>query len=595
MVIRLRYEMTLKEPVSLPATAGRSEQGSLKFVPGAMVLGALASQSYPQAQTQGLAWDLFHSGAVSFGDAKPITDQEQAPAIHTPLSIHHPKRSAEETRTYVDFTRKVPAQRLSQAFSDEQGVQFELTGSMVSSQGYMVKGSSSYALKTAIEFKSQRAKEGMLFGHSFLPAQTRLGFTVMIDEQHDQADQLKQFISTHLVGRHLIGKSRSAEFGSVDIKPVQTQANDAWAISEGSLPASWQACLKEHPSKSNQKILSILLLSETSLFDSVSGEVTLVPSPEQFMLDERFTYEPEYSFMRSTKWIPFNGYRKRNDMQRVALRAGSVISFSASEADWSSLSLETLLAAWSMGIGGFTNEGMGRISINHPSLQGDSWIKPKPKKQKQESLDMPALPKGPLMSWLLVQQEQKLYDDLALDIALELMKPDESQYQVHKLVKRSKPSINQWRNLEKTARRFMHKANGRQALFKVLFTGHSGSDAQESRSFGTLIRGKSKDEWKLTSDSLRDRSELFNDKDKHNLPIKQAISARPGNAILAMMDQRFYQAFPNQIERLNQVTKQRMAQESQSTSAEQCNEAMFERLIPLVITHVARMIARQKQ
>ena len=62
-----------------------------------------------------------------------------------------------------------------------------------------------------------------------------------------------------------------------------------------------------------------------------------------------------------------------------------------------------------------------------------------------------------------------------------------------------------------------------------------------------------------------------------------------------MMDQRFYQAFPNQIERLNQVTKQRMAQESQSTSAEQCNEAMFERLIPLVITHVARMIARQKQ
>ena len=101
MAIKLRYEMTLKEPVSLPATAGRSERGSLKFIPGAMILGALASRSYTQAQTQELAWDLFHSGAVSFGDAKPLADQ--APAIHTPLSIHHPKRSSEEQRYYVDF------------------------------------------------------------------------------------------------------------------------------------------------------------------------------------------------------------------------------------------------------------------------------------------------------------------------------------------------------------------------------------------------------------------------------------------------------------------------------------------------------------
>lgn len=592
--MKLRYEMILNDELSLPSTNGRGD-GVINFIPGSMILGAVASSSYQTALEQDLAWDLFHSGVVSFGDALLIDPRSGVPMTRTPLSIHHVKKANIEEDENCDFFNLAHVAPSARLHRDEGDSQLEQTRGMITSTGWFDKPKWSYSLKTSIELKTQKAKEGMLFGHSHLSAGQRFGFTVLIDDSHPRCDELKTLVQEALSEHVRIGKSRSAEFGGVGISEC-TRSVEQWSECEPDENVQ-ELALVQHPERSELRLQSYVLLSETCLIDPRSGEPTLTPHVQHLGLDPtRFTIELEYCFIRSTRWTPFNTYRARQDLERIALVGGSVITVSATQTTWAELDLDGHLRTLARGIGDHTAEGMGRIKSSHVLLSAIEEIKARRQRSLSEAQSKKniqvkqTLPQDELGAWMAKRRETEVYHELALSIALELLKPvgerqTKGAIDLTPLVKGSKglPSRSQWRNVEMEARRYLMKNGGlnllRTNLLEPTKEGIRGSG-------GLLIRGTSKDLWGLEG------------KGDEAVARPSAIDIRkkPGLAIMALLNEQSYEPFVTELSTLRVATERRLSFTGHTKHEQRdVNRFVINFLAPLVLTFVSRVIAARLQ
>ncbi len=598
-MITLRYRATLLDDISLPATPGRGD-----FLPGATLLGAVA-RDYQEAERQGLSWDLFHSGAVSFGDARLLDPHTLSPVIRAPLSLHHPKRAEAERDSeclFVDFAAIPPKDRLS-VWSDRPANerQPELLKAQIGSSGWLMHAHRGYTLKTSIDLDTQRAKEGALFGHAYLRSGQRLGFTVLIDEAHPKASQLKEFVSKALARPVYLGKSRSAEFGGVRLEPL-SEVSAEWLESEPLVSGASQAretflgALKENPENTSERIMSYLLLSETCLFDDLTGQVTLTPSPAHFGLDGRFRLAEDYCFTRTVSWTPFNGYRRRPDVQRVALSAGSVVSFVAPAQAWSALEVGLHLKRIELGVGLFTAEGLGRARAAHPYLKDPHEINHRRRlsskgvRRVNDAQGFPAPPAGLLASWMLRKNQEEAFQEEALSVALDLMRPTKEREEARASTSRKSkdqselclielsqftrnkgnlPTRSQWRNIEFEARTFIHKKDGLKLLKERLIDGASA----------VIVSGKAKERWRLEPLSKR---EAFS---------SDEIKRKAGPAVATLLAERTYREhYQGTLERLCAL----LAQGAVPPNTDLISVAI-DRLAPLVLVHAARLIAAKLQ
>lgn len=592
--MRLRYQLTLKDAVSLPTTAGRGE-GALGFIPGAMILGAVASRGYNEAHRQGLAWDLFHSGVVSFGDATLLDPRTGAPAIRTPLSLHHLKRSNYEESVESKFMNFAKLS-LSDRASREEGAQPEQTRGFITPSGWLDKAAIGYALKTSIEVDTQRASEGMLFGHQYLEAGLRLGFTVLIDDNSEDKEALKEFVSNLLIGDLRFGRSRSAEFGGASVSPI-TDPPQEWLDAEPDADVGSAGARLQHPTDSRRSVIHYLLLSETCLIDEQTGEPTNNVSPSHLGFDPaRFKYEPDYSFVRTTRWTPFNSYRGRPDFERVALTAGSVLTFSALDEDWDQIDFTVHLASIEQGIGDYVAEGMGRIKAAHPFLIRESSITSRrrayPRFKSKEMSQLPPSPNDQIGKWLAERRERELYEERALSIALALL-DRASPLNLRVLIPNQRssgrlPNQTQWRGVEWEARRALFKVGGSKFLRENLLRAPKRAKAEEGKRgdliepAGLLIRGKSKDVWRLEGDETYESG----------APIK----SKPGLAVVALLTPSTYDPYEEEhIQILVNATQRRLQAWGKANDPAKVRELIYDFLMPMVLTHVARAIAARLQ
>ena len=221
------YLITLKQPVIISEkSASVGAHQSLDYIKGSTLLGLLASRLYRSLSSED-AFLLFHSGKVRFNDALPVNTNGDQIAYPVPMSLHSFKaeKYADEDKLIsnkiFDISKVNSNSYLKESLKYKQPVQ--LRGFYITSDGKRVSPVKEHTLKTAIDPLHNRAKESQLFGYEALAAGQSFSFSIHAD--NDVSDEVWEMLCTQVVGKAHLGRSRSAQFGAVEINEATSLRN----------------------------------------------------------------------------------------------------------------------------------------------------------------------------------------------------------------------------------------------------------------------------------------------------------------------------------------------------------------------------------
>ncbi|NBC33495.1 MAG: hypothetical protein GVY13_12535 [Alphaproteobacteria bacterium] len=371
---RVLVRIDLSGELILSTTSATSgAHGTLDYIPGATLLGAVARR-YRDFGAD--AWTVFHSGAVSFGNAYPLfgTEAQARPALPVPFAWHHPKGDPPG-----EDLANASLENRARAEDDEAGaVQLEqMRRGYVSRNGRLVKPETRYRQKTAIDRgRHGRVRDAALFGYASLNAGQSFLAEIRFDPDRVPEPLRRRVIESLTGGPLLIGRSRSAEYGEARAERCTDKA----------LGKAFDA-LTAHGRPHRPTVLAFLLLSDLALEDADTGAPTTVPQAAHFGLPEGWVLDRTHSFARSRRYAPFNGKRRLFDAERQVLEKGSVLVFRA--ADGSPLDAAALAEVGrtvDRGLGLYCAEGLGRVVLepwcladarphfaDRPVPSGSSW------------------------------------------------------------------------------------------------------------------------------------------------------------------------------------------------------------------------------
>ncbi len=371
MITRTLELTLLSDAIFTASSATIGRPASLDRLPGATLLGAAASRCYPELDSLDLAVGVFHLGELCFGDGLPVHPDLGA-ALPVPLSWHELKYG----EGVLDLSQldRPRDQQLSQLRG----------GLVVPDRGCWRRWDLGRraSMRTAIDERGQ-AREGLLYGFEAVPAGTR--YRVALRSKSERA--LDIVTKALCRGSIRVGRSRSAEFGHAEVRALEEEVPGA--------------ALANHPAQPG--FLRFLCVSDLALLDPMTGSPRLGPCAVDLGLPEGWRLDLERSFLRFRRYSPFNGYRRRPDMERQVIEAGSVITFSKDGA--LNVALTALRERLVAGVGEHRSSGLGVVLLEpellaepHPTLARVDEI---------ASASSVAPPKDPLVAWLQVQSDRE--------------------------------------------------------------------------------------------------------------------------------------------------------------------------------------------
>ena len=333
---KLKFKCTLLSDVILnQRAASEGNQSTLDFIPGNNFLGIVAGDIY--ANHSDLALDILHSGNVRFGDAHPACDGIRSSRV--PASYFYPKLGP-KSECYVhheiaDFV-KLKTKQLKQcrgtfvAFKDES---FE-----------EVQVQKTFAIKSAYDYSSRRSRDSQMFGYESLDKGQEFFFEIGISETLDSSkvELIVKILKESLIGKKHIGRSRTAQYGWVEIKE----------------------CGFEEPKSSSQdgKYTTVYADSRLIFFDEY-GMPTFTPTADQLFPKEFDSSGAKIcwdkSQIRIFQYSPWNFKRQARDFDRCGIEKGSVFV----------LENVTQTPDESKYVGEYKNEGFGRVLYNPDFLR----------------------------------------------------------------------------------------------------------------------------------------------------------------------------------------------------------------------------------
>jgi len=355
------YEVTLLSDVAITADAATvGGHTGLDYLPGSLFFGAAVAASLEE----GAPFDpeLFLSGRVRFLDALPMI--EGARSFPMPLCFHKIKGEKWEKRPpYNALGQESPTK--------EQQPQQWRKGYMTADGAVWEDLELTYRMKTAIDRQARRSEEGKLFGYEALPAGMKFCCRVQGDRPED-LDRVDRWIG----GQRLrLGRSRSAEYGAVELKAWQAPGDGA-SLSQA---------------KGDPHQLVLYLLSDLALVRD--GVPTLLPRGEDLGL-EGGTLNLERSFLRQRRYTPWNAFFNGRMAERQVLCKGSVLCFTIPDP----VDPATLQRTLEGGVGCHREEGLGQILVNPP------WVLSPPPLRKGAPLasegGQPKAPRSELVGYL---------------------------------------------------------------------------------------------------------------------------------------------------------------------------------------------------
>lgn len=379
-----QYLLSLRQPVIISEkSASVGAHQGLDYIKGSTLLGLLASRLYSQLSQED-AFLMFHSGKVRFNDALPVDQESLQVAYPVPMCLHSFKAEKYADGQILfsdkifDISQITKDEELKKAAISKQPVQ--LRNFYITMDGQRLSPNKELTLKTAIDPKQNRAKDAQLFGYEALSAHQQFSFSIQADD--DVPDHLIDKLSA-VVGKAQLGRSRSAQFGAVEIKSLESDK-------------------PEVPKNNAQGFLTLWLLSDLQL--QQNGQPTLIPSPEVLGLPKGTKWLAEKSFLRSRRYSMYNAYRRHYDKERQVISRGSILRYEL-PSDFSDY--DSLYQKLSKGIGLQTECGLGQVSINPDILSNThpTW-KQNSKKVVKQTISQAELPQNSTLISVLLRKQQ---------------------------------------------------------------------------------------------------------------------------------------------------------------------------------------------
>ena len=358
----LKFEITFKSPVILQASSNtQGKMSSLDFIPGSAFLGMAASR-YGEFSDP---FKIFHSGAVKFCDASPIKDGKEFFKI--PLSYFHEKLDNGKIYNHhllndSEFEKFTQLKQMRSGYINDKNEQLSLE--------------LDFSQKSAYDKSKRRSKNSQMYGYEAFRAGTKWRFSVKFEPSasEDDINRVKETLerSTRL------GKSKSAEYGAVEIKFIGENTDE----------------IKSFTPPENYTF--VYARSRLALIDENGN-----PSYDvKYILPNLGANNVDYekTQIRISNFTPYNGARATKDYERACINKGSVIALK-------NLSTEQI-AELKNGVGAYLSEGFGEVLINPWFLNGGD-AKDNPIEFQKEAQTERSSKKMPIKSDLAKFLEQK--------------------------------------------------------------------------------------------------------------------------------------------------------------------------------------------
>jgi hypothetical protein len=324
------YKCTLESDIVLNnKMATEGSMTTLDYIPGSNFLGIVASEIYATLSKEN-AYDIFHSGKVSFGDALVSDGKEMSYVI--PFSLFKDKSGKKGTWVHHFLDDKIQTKLRNQGVQLKQ----ERSGFLNASGKVYKKLAKNLSLKSAQDRKERRSKEGAMFGFESLEKGQIFVFSVRF-----QDETYVKTVKQALEGTKKVGKSKTAQYGQVKIEEI--------------------APSKTLTSDENTDFTIVYAESNLCFFNDY-GQSTFQPSAQDFGFARENDICWEKSQIRTYSYSPWNFKRNTPNTQRDCISKGSVFYIKGPLIRTSELKNQ---------VGEYTAEGLGRVIYNPVFLKAD--------------------------------------------------------------------------------------------------------------------------------------------------------------------------------------------------------------------------------
>jgi len=395
---------------------------TLDYIPGSNFLGMLASKIYNENFDNELKYEIFHSGKVKFGDAtitvnsgisypfpfSYFTDKLKNKLDEDPIYLHH---------LVIDNEPKVEGKKLQ--LKQVRGGYFNNEGKFVN------ETKKNFSLKSAQDRKTRTSKDGQMFGYESLEAGQEFVFSIQFENP-----EIRQILEKYLEGSQRLGKSKTAEFGQVEIKKVDNLIKTETFESEG----------------------FVLVYAQSNLcFFDENGQPTFQPKPEDFGIKGQIIWKK--SQIRTHSYSPWNFKRHANNTQRFCISKGSVLYIETNE----------VVTENFKSVGHYQSEGLGKIIFNPAFLnsKGDNQSVMSFQKIENSNNNIGTEKKEPLTKLGIFLKKQSVVKDTQKSISQKIV--DLIKDEKYKSLKNISPS--QWGGIRALATHAKDMNNLEEALF----------------------------------------------------------------------------------------------------------------------------------
>ena len=323
--MKLYYRLTTIDPVILSqSTATTNNHQGLDYIPGSAMLGLVANKIYASLAEQD-SWQMFHSGAVQFGNA--YADIEGEVCLPLPASWHYEK--GQSTAKDGQLSPDVVNHASGDIDITKQYKQCR-TG-YVSRSGLMASIKQGMVTKTALE-RTGSVKDGSLYSYTYIDKnQHFIGAVECCD------DAQRQMIAQAFEGNLRLGRARGSEFGRVRVELLPSVEPSVVSVSTS---------------------LTLWCISDCQCIDKL-GLPTYTPALSDLVGGAIGTLNRDRSFIRSHKVTRFNQARGGFDSEQLVISKGSVLVF-----DDVSMTQAQLEQLRDTGMGLNRQQGLGAVVIN---------------------------------------------------------------------------------------------------------------------------------------------------------------------------------------------------------------------------------------
>ncbi len=334
----LKFKCTLLSDVILnqkAATEGPNQ--TLDFIPGSCFLGIVASKYYPEEisvsedSEKKLMMDLFHNGKVRFGDAHPSKDGFRG--LKVPAAMFHPKLKKASEVLYIHH--RIKEEDLESEEMRKNQLKQCRSGyyNFSEVEAKPIETETNFAIKSAYDGVKRRSKDEQMYGYQSLQKGLKLYFEVAVDN-----DELDSRIVAALEGKKRVGRSRTAQYGLVEIEKFE---------------------YKEIGSSTETDENVEVYADGRLIFLDDNGLPTFRPKAEDLGLDGEICWEK--SQIRTFQYAPWNFKRQCFDTDRCGIEKGSVFVVKTS-----------VSPDKSQYVGSYQNEGFGKVIYNPAFLKAEA-------------------------------------------------------------------------------------------------------------------------------------------------------------------------------------------------------------------------------